>query len=161
MDSQKFFTFYWILLVVSGVALLAMGGTTGRRVQTSSRVVNILFGVGFLVYGIYLGFIFKGGSYPVFFYAFVVPIALIVNTVRSINANKEYAKRLAAQHAAAQQHAGTWPQQGAPGAWPQPAPGTIPQQGIPTQAPTTPSASGAEPVDGAASDRSSSEPSSF
>jgi hypothetical protein len=44
-------------------------------------------GIGFLGYGIYLGFMFEGGSYMMFFQAFILPALLVVNFVRSLFTN--------------------------------------------------------------------------
>jgi predicted lipid-binding transport protein (Tim44 family) len=38
--------------------------------------------VGFLGYGFYLAFLFEGGSYIVFFQAFILPLLLIARTIR-------------------------------------------------------------------------------
>ncbi len=87
------FTVYWIMLIVSGVLLLVTAGTNFGGQTTGARVVAGLFGLGFLGYGLYLGFIFTGTEYRIFFYAFVVPILVIVNAVKSNNARKAQANQ--------------------------------------------------------------------
>jgi hypothetical protein len=54
---------------------------------SSSRALSAVAGIGFLGYGIYLGFIFEGGSYLMFFKAFILPALLVVNFVRSLFTN--------------------------------------------------------------------------
>jgi hypothetical protein len=46
-------------------------------------VIRAIFGVGFFAYGFYLAFLFGGGTYIVFFQAFIVPVLLIVDTFRA------------------------------------------------------------------------------
>jgi len=74
------FSLYVVLLIISGLLSLALAyfkvGSVGER------VLRGIIGVGFLGYGIYLQFIFKGGSYEMFFYAFILPIILIVRFVQ-------------------------------------------------------------------------------
>ena len=82
------FTPYWVLLTVSGVLMLAIAGTGYGQKSSGQRALSALFGLGFAAYGLYLGLIFNGGTYYVFFYAFVLPIALVVNAVRNANARK-------------------------------------------------------------------------
>lgn len=79
------FSTYVVLLMVSGVAmmLMASAGRAGRGV----RLLNGLFGIGFFVYGLYLGFFFQGGSYLIFFKAFILPVVLAFKTVRDVLAN--------------------------------------------------------------------------
>lgn len=78
------FSWYCILLLVSGIALVVMGPVPGLNKGT--RVLNLVFGLGFLGYGIYLTFFFDGGSYFIFFKAFIAPVVLIVNTIREVRA---------------------------------------------------------------------------
>lgn len=81
--NQAGFSWYCVLLLVSGVILLAFTLLPG--LGRSGRVVNLLFGLGFLGYGGYLVFFFQGGSYFVFFKAFIVPIVLVVNSIRGVS----------------------------------------------------------------------------
>lgn len=80
--NQPGFSWYCILLLVSGVALLVLGPVPG--LSRGSRIANLLFGLGFLGYGIYLVFVFHGGTYFLLFKAFIVPVVLIVNAVREL-----------------------------------------------------------------------------
>lgn len=77
------FSFYIILLAVSGALMVGMGTTalSGRR--TGARILNTVLGVGFLGYAFYLAFIFHSGHYIVFFQVFIVPILMIARTIRT------------------------------------------------------------------------------
>lgn len=114
------FDFYWILLVISGILMLGIGfsGFGGR--SKGVRALNIIFGAGFIGYGVYLGLFFTGGTYIIIFKAFLVPILLIVNAVRNRNAQRNTS---------------------APTAWPAPPTFGPPSDGQPTtpwQAPNQP-----------------------
>lgn len=85
-SAQPLFSWYIVLLLFSGVALLVLGALNAGRQSTGWRILNLVIGLGFIGYGIYLGFVFKGGTYIVFFKAFFVPVLLIVNAVRSRSA---------------------------------------------------------------------------
>ncbi|MBQ1069907.1 MULTISPECIES: hypothetical protein [Micromonospora] len=132
-----FFLIYTLLLLLGGIAMVAVGVAVKEQ-GTGSRILNVVVGLAFFGYGFYLLFLFDGDSYRIFFYVFVLPILLIV---RAVKARKE-----AREQAAAQQFAGA-PQQ--PGMYPagqgqptpygvpqgQPAPYGAPPQGYPGQAP--------------------------
>jgi hypothetical protein len=77
------FSAYVLLLMFSGLVMLVMASPTVKRSTTALRAINALFGLGFLGYGIYLAFIFDGGHYMIFFQAFILPVLLIVRTVRT------------------------------------------------------------------------------
>ncbi|MFC1413022.1 hypothetical protein ACEZCY_08910 [Streptacidiphilus sp. N1-12] len=105
-SNDALFSWYVVLLLLSGLLLIGIGiapmGSTGMR------VFNALVGTGFLCYGIYLGFIFEGTSYIIFFKAFIAPVALLVNTVKSYTGRRNAAAaqaRYQAQQAQAQQAA--------------------------------------------------------
>lgn len=83
---------YALLLMVSGALLLAVGGGLSGQSKLS-RVLNVLFGLGFLGYGFYLEFLFKSGTYRIFLYAFVVPVLLLVNTFKARKAAKDARQR--------------------------------------------------------------------
>lgn len=83
------FNLYWILLIVSGALLLVMAASGFGSKSTADRVISSLFGLGFLAYGIYLGFVFTGGTYHIFFYAFAVPVLLVVNAFKNSKERKE------------------------------------------------------------------------
>ncbi|WP_433281968.1 hypothetical protein [Micromonospora sp. CA-244673] len=141
---------YELLLILGGIAMVTIGIAIKEQ-STGSRILNVVVGLGFFGYGFYLMFLAPVGSrYTIFFYAFILPILLIV---RAVKARKE-----AREQAAAHQFAGA-PQPGqfassAPGqfassapaqpgqGWPapqgQPAPYGQAPQGHPGQAPHQP-----------------------
>jgi len=82
------FLAYVIALFVSGGILLVLA-LAGFGASTGSRILSGLFGLGFVGYSVYLAFFFDGGEYRIFIYAFIVPILLIVNVVKSRKANQE------------------------------------------------------------------------
>lgn len=82
------FSWYVVLLLVSGVAMFVMGITNAARQSIGWRIFGAVAGLGFFGYGVYLGFIFDGLEYIIFFKAFIVPIVVIVNFVRSLMANR-------------------------------------------------------------------------
>lgn len=75
------FSWYCILLMLSGIAMLVTAVLRNQAVQR--RVIRAIFGIGFFCYGFYLTFVFAGGHYVLFFQAFVVPVLLILDTIRS------------------------------------------------------------------------------
>ncbi|GAB3076742.1 hypothetical protein [Micromonospora schwarzwaldensis] len=118
-----FFLIYTLLLLLGGIAMVAVGVAIKEQ-GTGSRVLNVIVGLAFFAYGFYLLFLFDGGSYRIFFYVFILPILLIVRAVK--------ARREAREQAAAHQFAGT-PQQGMfpPSGHGQPAAGFPSAQGQP------------------------------
>lgn len=89
-STHEMFSWYVVLLLASGAIMLVLAAVrVGQR--PTGRILNLIFGLGFFGYGIYLGFIFKGGTYFVFFKAFIVPVLLIVNTVRSASRRRAQA----------------------------------------------------------------------
>ncbi|MGK8468799.1 hypothetical protein [Nocardia cyriacigeorgica] len=73
---------YVWMLVFSGTLMLVMAAVKGGQSETS-RWLNGAFGAGFLAYAGYLAFVFEGGSYLIFFQAFILPVLMVVNFVRS------------------------------------------------------------------------------
>lgn len=82
-DAEPSFSWYVVLLALSGVVMLAMAAIGGGQ-KPLARLANLVFGAGFLGYAVYLGFIFKGGSYLMFFQAFILPVLLLADFVRSL-----------------------------------------------------------------------------
>jgi hypothetical protein len=106
---------YVLCLIFSGIAMLVMGfvkSSSAKRLQ----VVNFILGTVYLIYGLYLLLAFKGGTYHVFVYGFVLPILLVVQFFRDRAAAKSRQMATAP--------AGNFP----PGAY---QPGTFPQGGAP------------------------------
>lgn len=80
------FSWYCLLLMFSGIAMLVTAVI--RNQTTQRRVIRAVFGIGYFAYGFYLAFIFGGGHYLVFFQAFIVPVLLIVDSVRGQTARR-------------------------------------------------------------------------
>jgi Ca2+/Na+ antiporter len=125
-----FFIFYTLLLVLSGIAMVVVGLAIKDQ-SALARVINVVAGIGFFCYGFYLMFLFDGDSYRIFFYAFILPILLIVQAFKSRSAAREEAQ---AHQFAGPPQPGQFgqPGQGQPGAYgqaPQGHPGQLPQQG--------------------------------
>ncbi|MET9486577.1 hypothetical protein [Nocardia sp. NPDC006630] len=76
------FNWYVGLLAISGVVMLAMAAVKNGQ-STGSRSMNAIFGAGFLGYAGYLAFLFDGGSYLIFFQAFLLPVMMVVNFFRN------------------------------------------------------------------------------
>lgn len=82
------FSAYVVLLMFSGIAMIVMASPAVKRLSMGLRALNTLFGVAFLGYGFYLAFLFHGGGYLIFFKAFILPVLLIVRTIRSARATR-------------------------------------------------------------------------
>lgn len=76
------FDWYVGMLAVSGLVMIVMAVCKGGQSETS-QWLNAVFGAGFLGYAGYLAFVFEGGSYLIFFQAFILPVLMVVNFVRS------------------------------------------------------------------------------
>jgi predicted lipid-binding transport protein (Tim44 family) len=131
------FSWYVLLLCLSGIVMVVLGAINRGEQSAGSRALGVLAGLAFLGYGVYLGFIFDGGSYMMFFQAFILPVLLVVNFVRSVLAKPTPPQTYQGAHA--QQYQGVPPQQPyANTAEPQQYPGA-PAQGQPyAGAPTQP-----------------------
>ncbi|MFI5710968.1 hypothetical protein [Kribbella sp. NPDC051620] len=133
------FSWYVVLLCLSGIVMVVLGAINKGEQSAGSRALGVLAGVAFLGYGIYLGFIFDGGSYMMFFQAFILPALLVVNFVRSVMAKQTPPQPYQGAHA--QQYQGVPPQQPYPNTPAQPQPyaqpspydQTQPYAGEPTQ----------------------------
>lgn len=84
--NQVGFSWYCVLLVVSGALMTALSVLPGQ--SRGGRIANLVFGIGFCCYGFYLIFLFSGGTYFIFFKAFILPVILIANTFKSIAAKR-------------------------------------------------------------------------
>jgi apolipoprotein N-acyltransferase len=74
------FSWYCIFLMLSGLAMVVIGLLPA--VRSRRRVLGVIFGVVYFGYGFYLTFVFSGGHYVVFFYAFVLPVLLIADAFK-------------------------------------------------------------------------------
>ncbi|MFC7863925.1 hypothetical protein [Streptomyces murinus] len=86
--AEPLFSWYVVLLFISGAAMLILGVINASGLSKGWRAFNVIAGLGFMGYGIYLGFIFQGGTYIVFFKAFILPVMVIVNFFRSLSRRK-------------------------------------------------------------------------
>lgn len=84
------FSWYCILLMFAGIAMLVIGVLRNQRM--SRRVIRVIFGIGYFCYGFYLTFIFNGGHYLLFFQAFIVPVLLVADWYRT----RAYRRRMRA-----------------------------------------------------------------
>lgn len=75
------FSWYCIALVVVGIGLILVSALT--RTRTAGIVVGVLTGAAMLVYGLYLTFIFQGGTYYVSFYVIVAPAVFVLALIRA------------------------------------------------------------------------------
>ena len=76
---------YVFFLIASGVLMLVMGILRAPYARRS-RVLNLIMGAGFAIYGLYLLLFFQGGHYILFFYAFVLPVLMTVRFFRARSA---------------------------------------------------------------------------
>jgi hypothetical protein len=76
---------YIALLCVSGLIAIAIGAIGFGLKSGGQRVLNIVIGVAFVGYGLYL-LIGNPDSVFIFWYVFIVPIVLIINVVKAARA---------------------------------------------------------------------------
>ncbi|MFC5662859.1 hypothetical protein ACFP3U_07660 [Kitasatospora misakiensis] len=88
-DVDPLFSWYVVLLAVSGIALLVIGAVNLGGLKVGWRILNVLVGIGFTGYAYYLAFVFEGGTYTLFFKAFILPVLLIVNAVKALVARSQ------------------------------------------------------------------------
>ncbi|MEU6233549.1 hypothetical protein [Kitasatospora sp. NPDC047058] len=85
--AEPLFSWYVVLLAISGVAMVALGAINlGGGLSAGWRIINVLAGIGFAGYAYYLAFVFEGGEYRMFFQAFILPVVLIANAVKALMA---------------------------------------------------------------------------
>jgi hypothetical protein len=87
-QAEPLFSAYVLLLMFSGIAMIVMASPTVKRSTMGLRALNALFGVAFLGYGFYLAFLFHGGSYFILFKAFILPVLLIVRTIKGARTSR-------------------------------------------------------------------------
>ncbi len=75
------FSTYVLLLIGSGILMLVLAATVEG--SKGIRFANLAFGAGFVVYGGYLAFVFSGGTYFIFFKAFILPVVMLVKTIQA------------------------------------------------------------------------------
>lgn len=119
-SHQPLFSWYVVLLMFSGVVSLALSSPAFGRASVGLRLLNCVVGLAMFGYGFYLAFIFTGGTYLIFFKAFIVPAVLIVRTAMSIVGRNRRSGAPQAAYPAAGVAAFHHPV--ADAGWPQPAP---------------------------------------
>ncbi|MCX4753182.1 hypothetical protein [Kitasatospora purpeofusca] len=136
-DVDPLFSWYVVLLAFSGIALLVIGAINVGGLKVGWRALNVLVGLGFTGYAYYLAFVFEGGTYAIFFKAFILPVLLIINAVKAAVTRSQAP---AAPAAPPFQPNAQYPPQG--GQYPQPNAqyppqgGQYPPQGAPYQQPS-------------------------
>jgi hypothetical protein len=100
--SDSTFFAYIALLLISGI-LLAVLAFAGFGQAKSARIYDGIFAAGFIGYALYLLLVFDGGTFIIFYYAFIVPIVAVVRAVKARTA------RRAAEAAGYGQFPGTQP----------------------------------------------------
>ncbi|MGY4103684.1 hypothetical protein ACW2Q0_29590 [Nocardia sp. R16R-3T] len=80
-SADPLFSWYVILLLVSGIALIAM--SYFKTQSAGMRAFDAIVGVLFFGYGFYLAFVFEGGTYFLVFKAFILPVILVFQFFRS------------------------------------------------------------------------------
>ncbi|MFE6053593.1 hypothetical protein ACFQ6N_22805 [Kitasatospora sp. NPDC056446] len=150
-SAEPLFSWYVVLLALSGLIMVVLGAVAGG-LKVGMRILNIVAGLAFLGYGYYLAFVFEGGSYRIFFQAFILPVAMIASSVKALvergNAKQQPAPQAAAfdpnapqagapvaPQAAAPYQPGVPPQPVADNPYAQPAPAAQPGQPQPPQHP--------------------------
>jgi hypothetical protein len=118
------FSLYVVLLAISGVLMVGIGATAFSRLSIGWRIFNLIAGVAFFGYAFYLAFLFHGGTYIIFFKAFILPAFMVINAIRSAATRRKNPVSQQNGWAAPQQQAWT----GAPQPGPQQTAGPGPQQ---------------------------------
>ncbi|MFJ8626822.1 hypothetical protein ACIRD3_28840 [Kitasatospora sp. NPDC093550] len=98
-SAEPLFSWYAVLLAISGVLMVGLGAVAGG-LKAGLRVLNVIIGLGFLGYAYYLVFVFEGGTYYIFFKVFILPIAMIVYSVKAIVERSNAKQQTPAQAAA-------------------------------------------------------------
>ncbi|MEU8796120.1 hypothetical protein [Spirillospora sp. NPDC048819] len=89
-SADATFSWYVVLLLLSGIVMLVIAAIGGGQ-SVGPRLLNAVFGVGFLGYAVYLGFIFEGGEYAMFLYAFILPVLMLFKFVGALAGRRQSA----------------------------------------------------------------------
>lgn len=114
VNNHGVFYTYAVFLVLSGIAMLVIAGIRSSQ-RRARRAWSGILGAGFTIYGLYLLLFFQGGHYILFFYAFILPILVIVQFFRDRSAARARLQAGAFQ--------GPPPGYGQPSGYGQPQPG--------------------------------------
>ena len=85
-SAEPGFSSYVLLLMFSGIVMVVLASPAVRQSTPLLRVLNTVIGLAFFGYGFYLAFLFDGGTYYMFFKAFVLPVVLLFRTVQTARA---------------------------------------------------------------------------
>jgi hypothetical protein len=91
--SDSTFLLYVIALGASGLIMLAVGALGIGTPSVGLRVLSSLLGLAFAGYAFYLAFIFEGGEYRLFWYAFIFPVLAIAQAVKTLTQKKAPAEQ--------------------------------------------------------------------
>lgn len=80
------FSWYCVLLVIGGLTMIVLGPLRGQA--RSGMTLNLILGIVFFGYGLYLAYGFRGGHYFVSYWVLILPVVLITRTIRSSNGEK-------------------------------------------------------------------------
>lgn len=121
--SDSVFNAYVGLLALAGVVQLVVAAV-GFGAKMGTRIFGGILGIGFLGYAAYLHFFFNDGSFVMFWYAFIAPVALLAQVFRNRQARGQQAPYPQPEQLQA------YPQPGQPAqqqAYPPPVPAAQPQ----------------------------------
>lgn len=83
---------YLAFLAISGAGMVLIAAIKAGQ-RPAARLVNGAVGLAFLSYAFYLQFVFKGGHYLLFYYAFALPVLLLVRFFKSYGASRMAAQQ--------------------------------------------------------------------
>ncbi|MET8542124.1 hypothetical protein ABZW03_15920 [Kitasatospora sp. NPDC004799] len=99
-SADPLFSWYVVALALSGAILTVFGAVAGRM-KAGMRVLNIVIGLGFLGYAYYLAFVYDGVTYTIFYKVFILPVLMIIASVKALVERSNAKQQQAAQAAAA------------------------------------------------------------
>ncbi|MFJ6384790.1 hypothetical protein ACIQI7_32875 [Kitasatospora sp. NPDC092039] len=99
-NAEPLFSWYVVALAVSGVIMVVLGAVAGGM-KVGLRILNVVIGLAFLGYAYYLAFVFEGGTYTIFLKVFILPVLMIVASVKALVERGNAKQQQAAQAAAA------------------------------------------------------------
>ncbi|MFD8706360.1 hypothetical protein ACFV1W_27775 [Kitasatospora sp. NPDC059648] len=83
-SADPMFSWYVVLLAFSGITMVVLGVLPLRGLKAGLRIINIVIGIAFAGYAYYLAFDFEGTTYRIFYQALILPVAMIVATVKAV-----------------------------------------------------------------------------
>ena len=98
-SNEPLFSSYVIMLILTGTGTFAFALTGLRNESVGKRVGAVALGLVMFGYGVYLAFIFEGGTYHVFWQVFLAPVVLISVVASSLSERKKAVVAARAQQA--------------------------------------------------------------